>query len=440
MINGHEEETKITQDLMPMFRWLLTAFVSGLAVITFRFSLVGFFGFHSGRGWIVQGDCLTGLLWALGWFAAAFLFGFIFGIPKSLQNASKPNPNGVSSVDDGRGIAPYQLRVNTNLEEISDWLTKILVGATLTQLVKVPSLIAAAARYMSNGMAGVADESFAASIVVYFASLGFLSGYVLTRTFFSRAFVRADQPFSPGDIKLLQSASIALGSKADAPMGFAVQQAAQKIRAIAVTDALSGSEAADVAKAAILAGDTAKAQDAAKLALDKTPGDPRNHLNYAIALYSVDRKNPLIMDELERARTLVDPKVDPRTAEDIYNSIIYLGLYLDPPDGFTKAIQYGEAFVKQVTPRDPSIWINLACAYGQMYRYVKNHGGSEIELSRARTKTLDAIKHALNLQPATASRLRELLHGSGPSSLDNDLSAFETDEEFISLIERAPQS
>src|SRR4051812_27802494 len=48
------------------------------------------------------------------------LAGFVFGIPKTVAT-------GTPAATSAGTASPYQ--GNTNLEEISDWLTKILVGA-----------------------------------------------------------------------------------------------------------------------------------------------------------------------------------------------------------------------------------------------------------------------------------------------------------------------
>lgn len=50
--------------------------------------------------------------------------GFVFGIPRI---------NTTDAVVIGR--PPRLVRPNSNLEQISDWLTKILVGVSLTQLL-----------------------------------------------------------------------------------------------------------------------------------------------------------------------------------------------------------------------------------------------------------------------------------------------------------------
>src|ERR1700721_118749 len=61
----------------------------------------------------------AGFFWAIACLAAGSLLGIVFGIPREAAD----NP----STDAGRPAA--WLRANTNMEEISDWLTKLLLGA-----------------------------------------------------------------------------------------------------------------------------------------------------------------------------------------------------------------------------------------------------------------------------------------------------------------------
>jgi hypothetical protein len=58
------------------------------------------------------------------------LLGFLFGVPRTLQGERPPDV----LEEPGEGGRPAEYRVNTNLEQISDWLTKILVGVGLVQL------------------------------------------------------------------------------------------------------------------------------------------------------------------------------------------------------------------------------------------------------------------------------------------------------------------
>lgn len=72
--------------------------------------------------------------------ATGGMAGFLFGIPRSAQE-----PQGSAGLPLEQAS---EYKVNTNLEQISDWLTKIIVGIGLTQLGTVPpSFMAAALLY-----------------------------------------------------------------------------------------------------------------------------------------------------------------------------------------------------------------------------------------------------------------------------------------------------
>jgi hypothetical protein len=65
-------------------------------------------------------------------FLGGALLGFLFGIPRSLAVEATPAGTTAEPVEAGQRAALY--RSNTNLEQISDWLTKILVGVGLVEL------------------------------------------------------------------------------------------------------------------------------------------------------------------------------------------------------------------------------------------------------------------------------------------------------------------
>ena len=132
-----------------------------------------------------------GLLWAFACLAVGFVLGFLFGIPKVVQRES------ARTTGDG-----YHQRVNTNLEEISDWVTKIIVGLSIYQLDKVPeridvlAVLFASSVHCDEKMRGV----FGAAIVFFFVC-GFLLGYLVTRLYFQGAFGRADRSVAPDEPK-----------------------------------------------------------------------------------------------------------------------------------------------------------------------------------------------------------------------------------------------
>ena len=61
------------------------------------------------------------------------LVGFLFGIPRTLQETREEN-HPISN-------NTRKYLVNTNLEQISDWLTKILVGVGLTQVTAIKQML-----------------------------------------------------------------------------------------------------------------------------------------------------------------------------------------------------------------------------------------------------------------------------------------------------------
>ena len=78
--------------------------------------------------------------------------------------------------------------VNTNLEQISDWLTKIIVGVTLVNIDSVAKNLETAASFIGKSLGGAEPESFALAILIYFSTTGLLGSYLLTRLFLQRAF------------------------------------------------------------------------------------------------------------------------------------------------------------------------------------------------------------------------------------------------------------
>jgi len=131
------------------------------------------------------GSCL---IWALSCLIAGIAIGFLFAIPKISQ--------GSQATDEDKSGADYRLHVNTNLTEISDWLTKIIVGLGLVKLTKLPPYLTALAESFSNGIHDKeknAAMAVAYGTITFFSIFGFLFGYLVTRLFLSKAFSIADQ-------------------------------------------------------------------------------------------------------------------------------------------------------------------------------------------------------------------------------------------------------
>jgi hypothetical protein len=150
--------------------------------------------------WVVFG---VGMLTAGGSLLAGFLLGFIFGIPRTSKDASNPPPSsnqqqGKVSEQTTQKNAPaghISVDPNSNLVEISDWLTKILVGVGLVELSKIPGKMTALTGFVAGGLRGRegaaypnASQAVALGIIVFFFCAGFLIAYLWARLYLQRAF------------------------------------------------------------------------------------------------------------------------------------------------------------------------------------------------------------------------------------------------------------
>ncbi|MDX2003100.1 MAG: pYEATS domain-containing protein [Chitinophagales bacterium] len=121
------------------------------------------------------------------------LVGFLFGIPRILQKGDGNS--------DGNGNGFLQ---NTNLEQISDWLTKILVGVSL---VEIKPLLASLDRLVAgcaSGLLMLYATAYATSyaLIVLFSMCGFLFGYLWTRVRLLQVFVDLNRSLTPIEKRL----------------------------------------------------------------------------------------------------------------------------------------------------------------------------------------------------------------------------------------------
>jgi Putative Ig domain len=125
----------------------------------------------SGDHWNFLG---VGMLTALAAFLVGCLAGFLFGIPRVLSSGQLRQQAGTT------GYVP-----SSNLAEVSDWLTKLLLGAGLVQLTHLGAPIASLIDHVAGGLHGPAGSSQAATvmagaILVGFTTVGLLDSYVVT--------------------------------------------------------------------------------------------------------------------------------------------------------------------------------------------------------------------------------------------------------------------
>jgi len=330
-------------------------------------------------GWAIIG---VGILIAGAAFLLGSLLGFLFGIPKTIQQAGPPTPatHGPQQTDQQPAVPPQDAatagwvgqnnrgtgatvsaqgaalpyRVNTNLEEISDWLTKILVGVGLTQLSKIPGQFWLAAGKFAEAFSGApgspAGQAVAAVLMVHFLVTGFFFGYLLTRLFLTGAFIRAE-----------------------------------------------------------------------RLPLEEVR---------AMVQEAHERTREALIEASERTEEAVRGVAELASVE---SQMIGL-LYREPPSGFQDAIHRGEAFV-QHNPGTASavLWVYLACAYGQQYSWERAHENRPEVLRQSRDNALHAVRMAVEKDETMRPWLAGLLHPT-PGSVDDDLAVFQADPEFERLL------
>jgi hypothetical protein len=119
-----------------------------------------------------------GIIASLASVICGLALGFLFGVPRRIEGQADGRP----------GYA-----VNTNLEEVSDWLTKAIVGIGLVELGNLAAGFANLSRILGSALGGgEAGVGVAGGIMVFFVPAGFLGGYLWARTIFLRALTDLD--------------------------------------------------------------------------------------------------------------------------------------------------------------------------------------------------------------------------------------------------------
>jgi hypothetical protein len=152
------------------FRWILLGLLAAVVAATLADAAFAWASSGGPQPWAVFG---AAVMFSGAAMISGVIVGFLFGIPRVLATREA----------DASAIHP-SYAANTNLEEVSDWLTKLLLGAGLTQLGNIGSsashLFQAEAPSLGTGQGVVA---FAGAITIYFLGLGFLLGWLLARLF-----------------------------------------------------------------------------------------------------------------------------------------------------------------------------------------------------------------------------------------------------------------
>ncbi len=129
----------------------------------------------------------TVVMIALAAVATGGFLGFLFGIPRST----------IGNGDIGNSREPLNIAYtpSTNLEQVADWLTKIIIGVGLVEIRSIGETLSTLGILVQNSVApdfGAANVITQASVVSFFV-LTFLAAYLWTRIHYGPLQMRTDK-------------------------------------------------------------------------------------------------------------------------------------------------------------------------------------------------------------------------------------------------------
>jgi tetratricopeptide (TPR) repeat protein len=334
--------------------------------------------------------CAPGLdLIALGFFVISSVVGMLFALTKYAEGSAPASSN-----DTG----PFQPLPNTNLQKVSDWLTTLITGVTLSQIVLVPRYIRTFAEFLQSNM-GVGNQSqlFAAGMVLYFPALGFVFGYFAQRLVYNNALAVADRGLSEDQRREILGAFGDKQKFLDIPLNPTPEQlaAAKKAVEVPLSRLETAADKASWARAQSILKNWNEAILGFQQAVVLQPTDVPLLEDYANALYSAKKDSADVVAVLARAESLIHG--DPDTLARVLANMA--AAYLYAPGGYVGALAaINRVLDSSGLPKRALDYFYRACANGQKWRDVPQ------DQAEVRGSLHDAImadtRTSLNLQPA----------------------------------------
>jgi hypothetical protein len=121
--------------------------------------------------------------------------GFLFGVPRRLQEPVVPQQQQPAGSAAKARTSQHRLYAgNTNLEQISDWLTKIIVGVGLVEVRQISDFITAIGTGVAASLGRGPDQiAFPIAIVIFYFICGFMIGYLWARLYLGRDLDEAER-------------------------------------------------------------------------------------------------------------------------------------------------------------------------------------------------------------------------------------------------------
>ncbi|WP_299620818.1 tetratricopeptide repeat protein [Pelagibius sp.] len=392
----------------------------------------------------VLGSCI---LLATAVHLAGGLLGFLFGIPRSVQypEESEVRDRQNDSIESEQAIRSVRIKggVNTNLEQISDWLTKILVGVGLTQIRELIDLFGNLSTYGASSFRDLeGSQTISASIIALFGITGFLAGYLLTRLYLQGALIRADTVVFGADeahgIDVIYDLRLDDQFPGQSIVPESLSREARAVRNLPFSTLSTVPELIAWARAQVQAGNFSKARDAYDKALSVDSGNVELRQEYARMLIKAGDPDAAII-QLTIATRSESAKKQDNLGRSVSLELMNAYLYDSYPGGFERAIEAGEELRRDPEMgSNPTYWLIRCAAFGQKYSWYRDKGKSVDELKPTRDEAFEAVKKTLQLRPSWRKHLQMLWDPNHPRKVpgEDDLEGFfeDKDEEFSQLL------
>ncbi|OCP11935.1 hypothetical protein BBX50_17020 [Ensifer sp. LC11] len=390
---------------------------------------------------------------------AGYAIGFLFGIPKLLQRGTDKIAGARDDIDRSSKKLFY---TNTSLEEISDWLTKIIIGLGLVQFDKLIYYI----KYASDVLAAFAfgngtdacpprqqpctdpAAAFFFSLIVGCLILALILGYLQTRTRLTLMFLGVEGvnmhaaaefekaamtplvvPNEPTATRQRQPGTLSQPSDED-----------KKLAQFSIENLRSPMQIAGWASALVRTGGSPQiSEDALRTALQSDPTNPE-------ILMRLAEVRKLTSNYPGYVSTAVDLVHSPRANKSEISALVMDALldalYLKAPFGYEKAIVLAN-YLLDTGPEmrladRPIVLLWRATAYAQKYEHLTSQGSADA--AGARRNALAEARKLVDLVPDRNAETRRLLREMydpetyGGLQTDNDFEVFKGDPDFERVI------
>ena len=369
--------------------------------------------------------------------------GFLFGIPRLLQRSPQNPPRAEPPAKQAAQNARRLLSSNSNLEEISDWLTKIIVGLGLVNIQKIPGYIDAYRDWLRSGLSELpysAQESVFLVVLSLASLIGcFLFFYITTRTQLALLLSDTESKLDPDYHTVAEAPQFKFQSAWAGVTGTALPGLDLKAappspddEAVLSRPPAPGDHAerwAAWAAAKTRMGAVEQALPAWRVATAMSPDSAIYWQQYGDTLYSLRRYDDAL-DAYLKARNLGLQRPS------LLQQILMIGLYSTRPDSTDLAIDAAEA-LRSSGETDAWTKLRRACAYAQRYEGLPSNS-PEREPVRNTVKSAieDIVRDVPDADDPLRKFMRQLLKpgSEGGDPNENDFAVFANDEEIVRLI------